>query len=87
MLLPQTKLQNAYTTIFKRNFFNMNNFYNIHKHRFYIDYPQEKLDGELYKYKCAFCGIDTVTIDGMLENHSPTCEYRLQKENDANSDT
>ena len=65
----------------------MTNFYNIHKHRFYIDYPQEKLDGELYKYKCAFCGIDTVTIDGMLENHSRTCEYRLKKENDANSGT
>ena len=87
MLLPQTKLQNAYTTVNKRNFFNMNNFYNIHKHRFHIDYPQEKLDGELYKYKCAFCGIDTVTIDGILENHSPTCEYRLKKENDANPDT
>ena len=58
----------------------MTDFYKIHKHRFFIDYPQKKLDGELYKYKCASCGIDTVTIDGKLENHLPTCEYRLNKE-------
>jgi len=64
----------------------MTNFYNI-INTFLHDYPQEKLDGELYKYKCAFCGIDTVTIDGMLENHLPNCEYRLKKENDANSGT
>ena len=26
----------------------MPDFYKIHKHRFNIDYPQEKIDGELY---------------------------------------
>jgi len=58
----------------------MSDFYKIHNHRFHIDYPQVKLPNELYKYKCAYCGMDTVTIAGKLSNHLPTCEYRIEKQ-------
>jgi hypothetical protein len=45
---------------------------------FYIDYPQEKIEGHLYAYQCAFCKIPTTEIFGLLENHAWDCSYRIQ---------
>ena len=44
---------------------------------FDIGYPQENLEGEMYKYRCKHCKILTTDINGRLENHAPDCEYRL----------
>lgn len=44
---------------------------------FDIGYPQENLEGEMYKYRCKFCKIITTDINGRVENHAPDCEYRL----------
>ena len=46
---------------------------------FDIDYPQENLEGEMYKYRCRFCKKLTTDINGRLENHAEDCEYRLQR--------
>jgi len=40
---------------------------------FYIDYPQEKIEGHLHAYQCAFCKIPTTEIFGLLENHAQDC--------------
>jgi hypothetical protein len=48
---------------------------------YYIDYPQEHVEGHAYTYRCAFCKLLTTTINGKLEGHLPTCEYRLEMEN------
>jgi len=45
---------------------------------FYIDYPQEKIEGHLHAYQCAFCKIPTTEIFGLLENHAQDCSYRIQ---------
>ena len=47
---------------------------------FYIDYPQEHIEGRQHTYCCAYCKIVTTTINGRLEGHQPTCTYRLQQE-------
>ena len=47
---------------------------------FYIDYPQEHQGDALHAYQCKFCKIDTVKINGLLENHLPNCDYRVEKE-------
>jgi len=49
------------------------------KSPFYIDYPQES-DLKTHKHVCKFCHIPTTIINGLLENHEPHCQYRLQKE-------
>jgi len=51
------------------------------KKPYYIDFPQEHLEGEMHKYRCAFCKVETTTINGKLEGHLPTCEYRTNLEN------
>jgi hypothetical protein len=45
---------------------------------FDIDYPQENLEGEMYKYRCRYCKRLTTDINGRLENHAADCEYRLR---------
>jgi hypothetical protein len=50
------------------------------RQKFYIDYPQEHQSDALYAYQCKFCKIDTVKINGLLENHLPDCAYRIEKE-------
>jgi hypothetical protein len=50
-----------------------------YKDAFDIEYPQENLEGEMYKYRCKFCKILTTDINGRLENHAQDCEYRLQR--------
>lgn len=50
-----------------------------YKEAFDIEFPQEPLDGEMYKYRCKYCRVLTTIIDGRLENHGPGCEYRLRR--------
>ncbi|HEY8355219.1 MAG TPA: hypothetical protein VIK69_09430 [Methylophilaceae bacterium] len=47
---------------------------------YYIDYPQEPYEGQMYRYRCALCKVETTTINGKLEGHLPTCEYRVRLE-------
>lgn len=50
------------------------------KKLFYIDYPQEHVEGKDHTYRCAYCKVITTTINGRLEGHLPTCEYRKEQE-------
>lgn len=50
------------------------------KKLFYIDYPQEHFEGQAHRYRCAFCKEETTKINGRLEGHLPTCEYRVKLE-------
>jgi hypothetical protein len=50
------------------------------KKLFYIDFPQEHLEDQLHRYRCVYCKIETTVINGRLDGHTPTCEYRLQLE-------
>lgn len=52
----------------------------IMKKLYYIDFPQEHLEGQLHTYRCAYCKVITTTINGKLEGHLPTCEYRINLE-------
>ena len=47
--------------------------------KFYIDYPQDS-DLKTHMHVCKFCYISTTIINGLLENHEPFCEYRLNKQ-------
>jgi len=51
------------------------------KKLFYIDFPQEHLEGQLHKYRCVYCKEETTTINGRLEGHLASCEYRIKLEN------
>lgn len=51
-----------------------------YRQAFDIEYPQENLEGEMYKYRCKFCKKLTTDINGLLENHAPDCAYRLARE-------
>jgi hypothetical protein len=46
---------------------------------FDIGYPQENVEGEMYKYCCRGCKRLTTDINGRLENHAEDCEYRLAR--------
>ena len=46
---------------------------------FDVGYPQENLEGEMYKYRCKSCKRLTTDINGRLENHAEDCEYRRAK--------
>ncbi len=48
------------------------------KKYFYIDYPQEHLENKLHNYRCAYCKVETTVINGRLEGHLSSCEYRMQ---------
>jgi DNA-directed RNA polymerase subunit RPC12/RpoP len=50
------------------------------KRIFYIDYPQEHFEGQAHRYRCAFCKQETTKINGDLEGHLPSCEYRVALE-------
>ena len=50
------------------------------KKLFYIDYPQEHLEGQAHNYRCVYCKVVTTTINGRLEGHLPSCEYRISYE-------
>jgi DNA-directed RNA polymerase subunit RPC12/RpoP len=46
---------------------------------FDIGYPQENLEGEMYKYRCRHCKRLTTDINGKLENHAEACAYRIAR--------
>jgi DNA-directed RNA polymerase subunit RPC12/RpoP len=50
------------------------------KKPYYIDFPQEHIEGQMHKYRCAHCKVETTTINGTLEGHLPTCAYRMKLE-------
>lgn len=50
------------------------------KRLFYIDYPQEHFEGQAHRYRCAYCKQETTHINGKLEGHLPSCEYRIALE-------
>jgi hypothetical protein len=51
------------------------------KKKFYIDYPQEHVEGKSFTYRCTYCKVITTTINGRLEGHLASCPYRKQQEN------
>lgn len=51
------------------------------KKPYYIDYPQEHIEGHAHQYRCMFCKLETTMINGRLEGHLPTCEYRASMMN------
>lgn len=51
------------------------------KKLYYIDFPQEHLEGQMHRYRCVYCKEETTVINGKLEGHLPTCQYRMQLEN------
>ncbi len=50
------------------------------KKPYYIDFPQEPFEGQMHRYRCAYCKEETTTINGKLEGHLPSCEYRIELE-------
>lgn len=52
------------------------------KKLFYIDYPQEHIEGQLHRYRCVHCKEETTAINGRLDGHLPNCEYRIKLENE-----
>lgn len=56
---------------------------NENKHS-YHDYPNEPIGGGNPYYMCSHCGISDPAINGTLEGHSPSCEYRIAKERELN---
>jgi hypothetical protein len=47
---------------------------------YYIDYPQEHLEGQAHTYRCVYCKVVTTKINGSLQGHLPDCAYRLKLE-------
>lgn len=52
---------------------------------FDIGYPQENVEGEMYKYRCRYCKRLTTEINGRLENHAADCEYRASRMREMNA--
>ncbi len=50
------------------------------KRLFYIDYPQEHFEGQAHRYHCAYCKLETTKINGRLDGHLPSCDYRIALE-------
>ena len=48
--------------------------------KFYIDYPQEKIEGGGNVYRCSICKEKALKINGLLDNHKPSCKYRIDIE-------
>ena len=48
--------------------------------KFYIDYPQEKIEEGSNTYRCSICKEKSLTINGLLGNHKPSCKYRIDIE-------
>jgi DNA-directed RNA polymerase subunit RPC12/RpoP len=48
--------------------------------RFYIDYPQERIEGGSNVYRCSICKEKALKINGLLNNHKASCSYRIDKE-------
>jgi len=50
------------------------------KKLFYIDYPQQHIEGQMHRYQCVYCKVETTEINGRLEGHLASCEYRINLE-------
>jgi hypothetical protein len=50
------------------------------KKDYYIDYPQEHVEGQAHTYRCAYCKVVTTKVNGSLQGHLPSCDYRLKLE-------
>ena len=50
-----------------------------YKYAFDIDYPQEEVPGQTHVHRCNYCKLLTTQINGRIEKHMPTCEYRVRK--------
>jgi hypothetical protein len=50
------------------------------KAKYYIDYPQEKIDPSTNNYQCSYCKVSSLVINGLLEKHKKDCEYRVLME-------
>ena len=37
------------------------------KKPYYIDFPQEHLEGQMHKYQCVYCKVETTAINGKLD--------------------
>jgi len=48
--------------------------------RFYIDYPQERIEEGSNVYRCSICKEKALKINGLLNNHKASCSYRTDKE-------
>lgn len=47
---------------------------------YFADYPKKPKGNKNPYYACAYCGITDPQINGVIKNHSSSCEYRLFKE-------
>ena len=50
------------------------------KKPYYIDFPQEHYEEQIHRYRCAYCKVETTTINGRLEGHLLSCDYRIALE-------
>ena len=50
------------------------------KKPFYIDDPQQHVEGQAHTYQCVYCKVVTTKINGSLQGHLPSCDYRLKLE-------
>jgi len=48
-------------------------------HRYYIDYPIERIGGGNPYYRCKSCGVSDPEINGRLDGHRSDCEWMLNK--------
>tara|TARA_B100000795_G_scaffold223683_1_gene178945 strand:+ start:1385 stop:1561 length:177 start_codon:yes stop_codon:yes gene_type:complete len=48
--------------------------------KFYIDYPQERIEEGSNIYRCSICKEKALTINGLLDNHKASCSYRISNE-------
>ena len=56
----------------------MDMYESFYPQRLWIDYPQERIDGQMYKYRCRYCKIETTKINGKIDGHGVDCTYRRQ---------
>ena len=66
----QKRLENIFSWVFNKRM----------KKLYYIDYPQEHVEGQAHTYRCLYCKIITTKINGSLQGHLPNCDYRLKLE-------
>jgi hypothetical protein len=50
------------------------------KKKYYIDYPQEKIEPGLNVYRCIYCKNKSLYINGLLNKHNVDCKYRIEQE-------
>lgn len=47
---------------------------------YHSDYPNEPIGGGNPYYRCVYCNISDPAINGRIEGHASSCEYRRGKE-------